>query len=144
MSHVAPEPNSGCWLWTAATRADGYGQIGMQNPKRTELAHRMMWELRNGPIPTGILVLHKCDVRCCVNPDHLFLGTIADNNADRDSKGRTGWGERNRHARLTPEDVRGLRISYSLGASPSTIAADLGITPKAVWAIAHRKRWKHI
>jgi hypothetical protein len=76
-----PVPGSGCWLWTAAlTAPDGYGSL-MQDGKRI-LAHRFSWEYHNSLIPEGLCVLHKCDVKSCVNPDHLYVGTIKDNSID--------------------------------------------------------------
>lgn len=88
-----PEPNSGCWLWTASTNPiSGYGVIGVSSEK-TKPAHRVSWELYRGPIPAGVghhgtCVLHKCDNRACVNPDHLFLGSNKDNVHDCMRKGR--------------------------------------------------------
>lgn len=82
-----------CWLWTARTNNWGYGAIcagGMNNGWLR--AHRVAWELTNGPIPKGAYVLHKCDVPACVNPDHLWLGSLKDNTQDMMRKGRTrGW-----------------------------------------------------
>ena len=75
----------GCWLWTGKARREGYGAVGW--PK-TISAHRLSWGLHNGPIPAGLWVLHKCDVRLCVRPDHLFLGTNLDNMRDRIKKRR--------------------------------------------------------
>jgi hypothetical protein len=84
-----PEPNSGCWLWTGATGGtSGYGKFYDTQTRRNLWAHRASWVLHCGPIPDGMLVLHKCDVRVCVNPDHLFLGTYVDNVADMIAKGR--------------------------------------------------------
>ena len=74
-----------CWNWQGAICV-GYGSIGDNNGRRG--THRYSWELSNGPIPKGLCVLHKCDNRQCVNPDHLFLGTKGDNNRDRVKKGR--------------------------------------------------------
>ena len=75
MRHVSPEPNSGCWLWCGAVRKDGYGVAGtgsrLHGSRRIPAAHRFSWELHRGPIPVGQWVLHKCDVKICVNPDHL-------------------------------------------------------------------------
>lgn len=80
------EPNTGCHLWIGAVSDSGYGSVSIKGKMR--LAHRVSYELRVGPIPLGLLVLHRCDVRCCVNPDHLFLGTYADNENDKIAKGR--------------------------------------------------------
>ncbi len=76
----------GCWEWQRSRNADGYGQICVNG--RVERVHRVMYELKVGPIPEGKLVMHICDNPPCANPDHLRLGTDAENNADRDAKGR--------------------------------------------------------
>ena len=88
-----PEPNSGCHLWLLSLNSKGYANAKHNEPKITT-AHRLAWAAANGPIPDGMLVCHKCDVRSCINPNHLWLGTDADNIADRDAKGRTSRGER--------------------------------------------------
>ena len=72
-------PWSGCWLWLGPTNR-GYGSLWYSWIK--SLAHRVSWELFRGPIPDGLYVLHKCDIKCCVNPDHLYVGTQADNIQD--------------------------------------------------------------
>lgn len=80
--HSIPEPNSGCWLWQGNTTKKGYGRLGGGQ------AHRMSWTAFRGTIPEGMCVLHRCDNRACVNPDHLWLGTQIDNINDCVNKGR--------------------------------------------------------
>lgn len=83
-----PEPNTGCWLWLGSTNARGYAHLKYQ--KVQHRANRFSWTAYNGPIANKLHVLHRCDNRLCVNPDHLFLGTNQDNVDDRVSKGRSG------------------------------------------------------
>jgi hypothetical protein len=86
-SRAMPEPNTGCWLWTGVIRRDGYGVFS------DRAAHRIAYAERHGPIPAGLYVCHRCDVKSCVNPDHLFLGTARENTLDMLAKGRcrAGW-----------------------------------------------------
>lgn len=104
MQKVSLDPNpNGCWVWEGVRTNKGYGEIGVDYKKR--LAHRVSWELHYGPIPSGMVVCHKCDNPPCVNPLHLFVGTPSDNQRDMFAKGRNG-----RSTRPRPDDfpcVRG-------------------------------------
>jgi hypothetical protein len=80
-----PVPITGCWLWTGGTTAAGYGFFDFQDEIH---AHRASYAMHIGPVPEGLHVLHRCDVRQCVNPNHLFLGTQVDNMKDMAAKGR--------------------------------------------------------
>jgi len=100
---VKIEKTDTCWLWTGFIDKYGYGSI-MEFGKRIG-AHRAAWMVCNGVIPSGMQVLHKCDVRHCVNPDHLFIGTHADNHKDKVKKGRVAWGEKHWHCKVLNKDV---------------------------------------
>lgn len=100
---------SGCWIFNGARGPAGYGYITSESPPRTLRAHRAAWEVARGPIPQGLRVLHRCDVRSCVNPDHLFLGTNADNSADMLEKGRSVKGERHPNTKVTDAQAREIR-----------------------------------
>lgn len=102
-----PEPNSGCWLWMEGCSGDGYGAVTIR--KMVHKAHRVSYMIFKGPIPEGMNLLHRCDTRLCINPDHLFLGTLAENNWDRDKKGRTAKGERSGKSKLTDAQVLEIR-----------------------------------
>ncbi len=87
-----PEPNSGCWLWTASLTNKGYGELMLRHTRRTIGAHRISYKLFKGVIPDDMNVLHMCDIPSCVNPDHLELGTQAQNMQDSVSRGRSRKG----------------------------------------------------
>lgn len=132
-----------CWLWTAATNGGGrYGWIKNDVGVITA-AHRASWELANGAVPDGLQVLHKCDVTLCVNPAHLFLGTIQDNATDKKVKGRArgAVGVRNPSAKLSEDDVRAIRVATG---TQESIAARFGIGQTVVSNIKNGRLWRHV
>ncbi len=136
-----PEPYSGCWLWIGAIGSTGYGHLRVN--RKVVTASRLSWTLHRGEIPDSLCVLHKCDVPSCVNPDHLYLGTVARNN--QDSRERGQWypllGEKHGMSKLTEDDVLSIRASSE---TPTILSKRFNISPLTVWEIRIRKRWKHI
>jgi hypothetical protein len=146
LARSMPEPNSGCWLWTIYTDDIGYGRASLAGLRENK-AHRIAWTLCRGPIPAGMKVLHRCDTRCCVNPDHLFLGTQADNVADMTRKGRgrtlPRFGSKNPMARLDEDQVWAIRAM--LGAkmfSQIEVARSYGVSPATISRIANNQTWR--
>lgn len=147
-SHIERISESGCWLWTGALEKAGYGTLSIRKDKVLSRAHRISWTLFKGPIPEGLSVLHRCDVRCCVNPNHLFLGTHADNTADMMQKGRGKWmpspGERNGRAKVTNIIVQEIRAQREAGMSYAALARRYDIGANTVRDIALGKSWRHL
>lgn len=133
----------GCWVWTAYTDKGGYGKL--RADKVYTAAHRASWELENGSIPEGLCVCHRCDNPPCVNPAHLFLGTMADNMADKVAKGRQTRGFGHGIARLTTDQVISLRSDRaSSGMSYRKLGAKYGISAQHAHSIATGKQWSWV
>lgn len=136
-----------CWLWTGALFGKGYGAVARRKLQHKNfLAHRYAWMLTHGPIPDGLLVLHKCDVPACVNPAHLMLGTHKDNFDDMIAKRRGNWarGEKQRSAKLTDAEVIKLRQLVADGMTQKEAARIYNIRPHTVSVIISRKTWRHV
>jgi hypothetical protein len=141
-----------CWDWIGAKSPLGYGQLYVAGRKVG--AHRLSWLLMRGEIAEGLNVLHRCDRPCCVNPDHLFLGTMSDNTQDMIAKGRHGSrlkpdrvlrGEGIGVSKLTEDqvgEVRFLRATY--GYSYERLARAYGVSFAQIGSIITRRTWKHV
>jgi hypothetical protein len=138
-----PEPNSGCLLWTGAVTKKGYGRDPVS--RKPVAAHRLAWIEAHGAIPATLHVLHKCDVRSCINPAHLFLGTNLDNIRDREQKRRgrmpSQKGAANSNAILCEQDVREILAD---GRHYKIVAAAYGVSPATIGSIRAGHAWKWV
>lgn len=146
--NLGPVTERGCIPWTGYLNPQGYGMIslGGRGSQRV-LAHRLAYERANGPIPDGLFALHRCDTPCCVNPDHIFLGTQTDNMADMDAKGRrkAAAGEHHGHAKLTETAVLAIRERRQReGTYYKDLAAEHGVSIRAIRAVLAEQTWKHV
>jgi len=160
--------SGGCWEWQANRNPFGYGQIRIEGIPRN--SHRVSWELAHGPIPPKMRVLHKCDNPPCVRPDHLFLGTQADNMRDMVAKGRgltaeqqaairpasgdNHYSRRNpelvrrgvnhHYAKLDDDKVRAIRNAYVDGVSVPSLAREYVVSEASISNVIKRRTWKHV
>ena len=135
------EPNSGCWLWNAALGSNGYGLIS--DGGKLYRAHRASWVIHRGLIPNELWVLHRCDVKACVNPDHLFIGSAQDNVDDMVTKGRQKIlrGEANGGSKLIARQVVDIRTATGFY---HEIAARFGVHQSQVTRIKNGHTWGHL
>lgn len=131
-----------CWLWLGSMNSFGHGQIMVWSDgrKRLEMAHRVSYKEHVGQIPDGLCVLHRCDKPNCINPDHLFLGTKADNSRDMVSKNRSRRGHELPQTKLTADEV--IRIRAATSESQASLAKRFGISQCHVSMI--RRRLKRV
>lgn len=138
----------GCWEWQGCRSHRGYGRIQVDG--RPHEAHRIAFQLVLGNIPSGLFVCHHCDNPPCVRPDHLFLGTCADNHADMVQKGRGpvfpanaqyAKGEKHGKAILSDLQVFAIRQLLSTGRTQSSIAAEFGVCTATIGHIKTGRRW---
>jgi hypothetical protein len=138
------EVNTPCLEWTGCT-CGGYGRFRLQ--RRNVQAHRVAWIMENGVIEAGLCVCHKCDNRKCVRVDHLFLGTLADNNHDMIKKGRYKrivFGEEHGQSKLTDEKVRTIFRLRRSGWTTTKIGLEVGVHHSHVSRVLARKLWAHV
>lgn len=141
--HVGPPTETGCTPWTGAKGPTGYGHVS-GGRGRCRPAHRVAWELVHGPIPEKLNVLHRCDNRSCVNVDHLFLGTQADNVADMIAKDRHSKGEMTSRAKLTAEVIARCHERRQAGETLVTLAAEYGVRHDYLCKVLSGIYWKHL
>lgn len=146
-----PIPESGCHIFIGSLDTYGYGQIGKRiDGKYVKFkAHRLAYEAKYGSIPEGMGVLHKCDIRSCINPDHMFLGTNTDNVADMVAKGRNRnhggmKGEDHPGSILTDKQIRYAREMVADGRSHEWISGQLGVARTTISRIHRQEGWDHV
>lgn len=164
-------PETGCWEWQDAKRR-GYGTVWKHG--RMWCVHRLVYDETIGGLSSELMVLHKCDVRNCCNPEHLFLGTHTDNMRDASKKGRLRSGDRhysrtnperlargerngrnvhpevnlrgsmNKTAKLHESQIPAIRSMVRSGMSHENVGRAFGVSKRAVWGIVHGLSWKHV
>lgn len=145
-----------CWLWLGSKDPDGYGWFSFtckDGVKKTISAHRysLMLKLKNFDLPTDILARHSCDVRGCVNPNHLIEGSAKDNSADMIARNRSLIGEKNHNAVITEQVARAILDEYTadkqsgrLYGSLERIAKKHNLSKQSVYRVTSGKTWKHL
>lgn len=128
--------SNGCWVWNLTPDKDGYGTLKYKN-KSKFYAHRAAYELAIGPIPEGLLVLHKCDNRLCINPEHLYIGTHEDNMRDVRERNRRK-GDKSGNRKLTQEQVNEIRASKD---NNGVLGRRYGVSRKHVYRIKRYLNW---
>ena len=136
-------PETDCHEWQRSLDSDGYGERIRVDGVRIR-PHRYAYLRAHGAIPEGLMVLHRCDNRRCVNPNHLFVGTDTDNKVDMHQKARHAHGIRQGNAKINETDVERIRDLHRCGVKQQDIAAHVGISQPAVSQVVLRKTWRHV
>lgn len=139
-----PNMDTPCWEWTAHRKPNGYGGIRING--KALYAHRVsaLWAGIISDMTDGDCVLHECDNPACVNPDHLWRGSQADNMEDMRKKGRAKRGSDQHNSKLTEDDVRCIRNLLLAGASRTSIAKQFGVARRTIADINLGKTWSHV
>lgn len=133
---------SGCWVWSGRPNSSGYGRFTFN--KAADTAHRWAYRLFKGEDPGALYVCHSCDNKMCVNPEHLWLGTLQDNIRDMVKKGRQAKGARRHNARLDDVRARAVKELHKIGVPQNEIAAFFGIHKATINDVATGKTWRHV
>jgi hypothetical protein len=160
------DPATGCWLWLACKFRNGYGCVRIA--KKSRLAHRVAYEMVNGPIPDGAYILHSCDVPACINPAHLRIGDQNENQKEARTKGRLTKGRQPREqvtapghwtrvrpgsvirgsahvmAKLSEAGVMAIRAGYAEGKTMKELAEQYGVSRSLVSGILSGRKWGHM
>lgn len=148
---VKPASDDECWAWQGSVYSTGYGIL--KHAGKRYGAHRLAYQFAKGEIPTGLHVCHHCDNPRCVNPRHLFLGSIRDNLLDAVKKGRHSHGERHPDSKFTEDDIQFIRANYRKGLplrgkkcefSCAGLSRRYGVSCATMWDIINRRTWKHV
>ena len=137
LENYVPEPNTGCWLWLRGINSDGYPLVKIEG--KSYRVNRLIWELFKGPISADTHVCHRCDVRLCINPDHLFLGSPKDNYDDMVAKGRKAKFDYG-FAKLSLSDAENIRRLKREGQRINAIAKQYGVSHSIVSMIVSGRR----
>lgn len=131
-----------CWVWNGCVDSWGYGHFKVSGVVRR--AHRFSWEMAREPVPPHLVVCHRCDNPPCVNPDHLFVGTQADNIRDMAAKGRLRWvcGEKSGRSVLSESDVLRIRERLSSGTKHAVLANEFSVSRQLISAINTGRIWR--
>jgi hypothetical protein len=142
---VKENTETGCLEWQRYRGKDGYGVIAATGWKpATDLTHRVAWRLKNGQIPKGQCILHKCDNPSCCNTDHLFLGSHAENMRDMKIKQRAEKGSEKHTSKLTEQKVLEIVSALKAGEMIKSLAARYGVSTKAISSIKSGETWHHL
>lgn len=133
--NIVRVPWSGCWIWTKAAHGGGHGVVWKNN--KSNLAHRFVYAELVGEIPDGLRVLHRCDVKTCVNPAHLYLGTDLDNMNDQYARGRRTL---RCYRKLSKRDCFAISVLRRFGVSGIKLAKIYGVDNTSIYSAARKEK----